>query len=111
MQADREKITLNGNGYTNYTKDLKQKYGVGLGRVVDHVTMYQSGNFYRTLELYINQKNIFVRSPAPYAADLLKRTTGKVFGLTPENKEEYSFGAFLNNLRPKITDILKLNFV
>lgn len=91
--------------------DLKQKYGVGLGRVVDHITLYQSGNLYRTLELYIDQKNIFVRSPAPYADKLIQRTTDKVFGLTPENKEEYAFGAFLNNLKPKVSDILKLDFV
>lgn len=111
LQADKKPITLEGRHYTAYTMDLKLKYGIGLGKVVSHITMYQSGNFYNTLELYIDQKNIFVRSPVPYAVDLIKRTTSKVFGLTPEHKEEYAFGAFLNNLKPKVSEILKLDFV
>jgi hypothetical protein len=110
MQSNEEAITLDGRDYTPRTKDLKLKYGVGLGRVVEHVTLYSTGSFYKTLELYIDQKNIFVRSPVPYAPDLIKRTTSKIFGLTPENKKEYAFGAFLTNLKPKISEILKLNF-
>jgi len=111
LRSDGKDITLDGRGYTARTKDLKAKFGVGIGRITDFVTLYQTGTLYKTLELYTDQGFVFVKSPLPYAADLLKRTGEYVFGLTNENKTEYAFGAFLTNLKPKVIEIMKLNFV
>ena len=105
-----EAITLNGHGYTPYTMDLKSKYGVGLGAVTDHVTLFQTGELYRTLRLDIENGNVIVSSPVPYEPELFART-GDVSGLQPANLEDYTHGPLINNMKPKITAVVKLDFV
>jgi hypothetical protein len=94
-QDGKEKeILLDGNPYTAYTKDLKAKYGVGLGKVTDRVTLYQTGAMYKTADLNVNNENINVTFDTEYSSELLQRT-GDITGLNDSNREVYINGGFI----------------
>lgn len=89
-------------GYTPFTKDLKEKYGKGLGAVTDHVTFYQSGNLYRELFATVNKEEFTIESKVPYFGELIQRTGDEAMGLAEESKERFAE----NILLPKFNDVL-----
>ena len=66
-------ITLNGRGYSPYTVTLKQLYGVGLGRVTDRVTNYQTGALYNNLYATVQNGEFELKSNVPYFDELMQR--------------------------------------
>lgn len=74
VDGNKEPTTLDGNGYTPYTKDMKEKYGEGLGAVTDMVTGYMTGELYSTMEVVTDENTFTMESPVEYFPALLERT-------------------------------------
>lgn len=106
-----ERISLDGDPfYSPFTVRYKKEHGSGLGAVTDRVTMYMTGSMYGSADLELKENNLNVTFGVPYAADLIERTTDKVFGLTNDNMGTYR-GVFMNTFKPKVIEITKLDFV
>ena len=104
-------IALNGEGYTPYTKDLKVKFGVGLGKVTDRVTLYQTGQLYSQLKLDVQSGLVKITSDVPYWTDLESRTGQIIEGLTPDHLGEYKKQMVGPVYKAKIKDVTKLEFI
>lgn len=80
---------LFGFGYSPVTIRLKKKYGVGLGRVTDHVTLFQTGALYREIFATITRVEFKLSSRVPYFTGLMLRT-GDVTGLNLEMRTKFA---------------------
>jgi hypothetical protein len=87
---NNEPITLNGNGYNPFYADKKRKYGEGLGRVTDRVTLFLTGELYHELFASMKGKKVMFSSRVPYYKELISRT-GDVTGLNTENAKDFAF--------------------
>ena len=106
--SQKQATTLNGNGYTAYTKDLKQKYGKGLGAVVDRVTLYQTGKMYKSADLDVKGEVINVTFNTEYSSDLMKRTGDVIIGLNDDNRADYINGPFFQAFKNLFENKTKL---
>lgn len=83
-----EPITINGNyGYSNYTVEVKERYGEGLGKVTDRVTLYMTGLFYELIEIQINETSFDITSGVPYYQDIIQMSGKSVMELSPISAE------------------------
>lgn len=96
-----EPTTLDGSGYTPYTMDLKQKYGKGLGSVVDRVTGYNTGELYRTLEAAISNGQFTLSSPVEYFGALVGRTGAQWVELNEETRLDFAENITLPQTRKR----------
>lgn len=100
-------ITLDGK--TNYSKDyekLKLRSGVGIGALVDRITLYKSGDFYKSLSLSVRGNDIYIYSGLYYIGYVTKRTANDPLGIGGEYKAEYVNGPFAESLIGKIIEQL-----
>lgn len=63
-----------GDFYADRTVLEKTRYGTGLGREVDRVTNYMTGNFYMSLEVEVEENDFIFTSTVPYFEDILTRS-------------------------------------
>jgi hypothetical protein len=110
LDKEGNAITLDGAGYSPYTKDLKEKYGQGIGAITDHVTLYQTGVMYQSETLGVSNRFINLHFNTPYSDEVIARTGDQVLGLNADSRNEYISGFFLPALRPKVVDIMKIEF-
>lgn len=110
VDKNGDPITLDGHGYTPYTKDLKEKYGSGIGAITDHVTLYMTGAMYKSEALGVTGNDIALNFNTEYSDEVLERTGDTVLGLNADSREDYIHGPFVEALRQKIVDILKVPF-
>lgn len=106
-----EEILLEGNGYAFGTVVFKRLFGRGLGAVIDHVTLFQTGELYRQTFAEINMDKVTFSSRVPYWAELIQRT-GDVTGINKENAREFANGfvlPFVNNQLKKQTGLIITN--
>lgn len=92
--AENNPITLEGNGYNPFYADKKRKYGVGLGRVTDRVTLFLTGALYKETFASIASSKVTFSSRVPYWPELLRRT-GDVTGLNEENRKDFAYSFLL----------------
>ena len=111
IDKNGDAITLDGHGYTPFTKDIKSKYGSGIGAITDHVTLYMTGTMYKSETLGVQGDDIKLAFNTPYSDELLARTGDQVLGLNSESREAYINGPFIRSLKPKVTEITKLEWV
>lgn len=75
--------------YAPFTIEQKKKYGIGLGRVTDHVTAYMTGETYKLLQAKVNAGKFTIVANT-YKYGLLEQHYGlKLFGLTRESRIEF----------------------
>jgi hypothetical protein len=90
-----EATSLDGfPGYQPATIYHKIHYGVGLGAVVDYVTLYDTGKMHESADIVIDNDQINVIFNVDYAQEVLARTTDIILGLDDENKSAYINGEF-----------------
>lgn len=111
IDKNGEPITLSGHGYTPFTKDFKERYGSGIGAITDHVTLYMTGVMYESESLGVSGRDINLGFNTDYSDEVLSRTGDQVLGLSPDSRDEYIRGPFIEALRPKITAIMKIPFI
>jgi hypothetical protein len=111
VDKNGDSITLDGNGYTPYTKDLKEKYGQGIGAITDHVTLYMTGAMYKSETLGVQGRDILLNFNTDYSDELLGRTGDTVLGLNADSREDYIHGPFISALKPQIEAIMKIPFI
>ena len=105
-------IELDGKPfYTPYTMELKNKFGSGIGKITSWVTLYQSGAMYRSMSLSVNNASIDVQFNTAYSTSIVERTGETIFGLNSDNRQEYIRSYFLDVLRHKVVNIMKIEFV
>lgn len=111
LDKEGNAITLDGNGYTPYTKDLKEKYGQGIGAITDYVTLYQTGTMYKSESLGVSGGYINLRFNTPYSDKVLSRTGDQVLGLDANSRDEFIIGFFKPGIKIKVIDIMKIGFI
>ena len=90
-----ESTKLDGNPfYQPSTIYQKTHYGVGLGAVVDYVTLYDTGAMHQSADIKVENDQINVIFNVDYADAVLQRTTDIILGLNDDNKSEYINGPF-----------------
>lgn len=92
--AEGEPILLEGNGYNPFYADKKRKYGIGLGRVTDRVTLFLTGALYKETFASITSGKVLFSSRVPYWPELISRT-GDVTGLNEENRKDFAYSFLL----------------
>lgn len=110
LNKDQTSISLDGSGYSPLTIRYKKDLGIGLGAVTDRVTMYMTGESYRTMDMTVDGNDINVFFTTPQAAKLRERTTDAPWGIGGEYRTDY-LGVLLSEVKRVITDKTKLQFV
>lgn len=111
VDKNGDPITLDGHGYTPFTKDLKEKYGSGIGAITDHVTLYMTSAMYKSESLGVQGRDIALSFNTAYSDEILARTGDEVLGLNVDSREDYIHGPFIAALRPKVEAIMKIPFI
>lgn len=91
-----------GGGYRPFTIEKKRTEGFGLGAVTNRITLFQTGELYRSLFATITSSKFFLSSDVFYFKKLMKRT-GDVTGL--DHDERLKFAE--TYVRPGIKEVLK----
>ena len=103
------KTTLDGSDfYRPSTVRRKKKYGVGLGSVTDHITLYDSGQMHRSESLTVDGGKIVTDFNTDYSEFVLARTGTDVLALNPENKATYIFGDMFQAVKNQVEEITQL---
>lgn len=76
--------------YRPLTKFIKQTQGIGLGAVTDRVTFFMTGQLYKSLFAKITKETFAFESPLPTYGKMLERIGEENFGLSPEQKKEFT---------------------
>lgn len=106
LQASQLAQGVNSKGqqinpqYRPFTVEQKLKYGVGLGRVVDRVTFFSSGDLYRSLSAQIAGTKFKISSPSFKFDKMIKRSGVDVVGLNIESRRDF----IMEVTRPGILD-------
>lgn len=109
LNKDQTPITLDGDGYSPFTKRYKKDFGVGLGAVTDRVTMYMTGKSYETMSLKVEGDDVNVMFTTPQAEKLLARTGEKAFGIGGVYRQDY-LSVMFRKLKEKVEQRTKLSF-
>lgn len=86
-----------------YKKRKKQPY--------DRVTTRDSNEYHSTMQAKAEGDDIKVGSDVEYEQYLDKKYSKKLYGLTPVNNEQYTFGPFWEALKRKLETGTQLDFV
>jgi len=89
VDKDDNEILLEGRGYAFSTIISKRLFGRGLGAVVMHVTLFQTGALYKQLFISIVGSKFSFSSRVSYFGELMMRT-GDVTGINYENRLEFA---------------------
>lgn len=85
--------------YRPFTIQYKQEFGKGLGRVVDRVTFFMTGNLYYSLFARVTKRTYSVESPLPTYDKMLERIGKNNFGLDPQRQIAFRDGITIPRLR------------
>lgn len=72
--------------YRPFTIAYKRQFGEGLGRVVDRVTFFMTGNLYYSLFARVTKRTYSVESPLLTYGKMLERIGKNNFGLDPQRQ-------------------------
>jgi hypothetical protein len=75
--------------YRPFTIQYKQEFGRGLGRVVDRVTFFMTGNLYYSLFARVSKRTFSVESPLPTFDKMIERIGKDNYGLDPQRKAAF----------------------
>jgi hypothetical protein len=89
--------------YSPFTIAYKKQFGVGLGRITDHVTFYQTGELYKSLYAAVNNRQFSIESDNFKFDKAKKRSGEKIVGLNQESKVTFAENITL----PEIKKVLK----
>lgn len=76
--------------YRPLTKELKRKYGSGLGAVTDRVTFFMTGELYGSLKTEVKGQAYQVTSPLSKYGKMKERIGDENYGLDPDQREEFA---------------------
>lgn len=96
--------------YRPYTIEQKRKYGVGLGRVTDHVTYYHTGDLYKSLEAKVTGDEYDITSSSLKFDKMKKRSGERVVGLNKSSKTIFAEEITLPNIKRVFKDKTGLSF-
>jgi hypothetical protein len=91
LDVDGQPVELDGYpGYHPSTILHKERFGVGIGAITEHVTRYQTGTLYSELQVDVDGDEFTITSEVPYWGYLLDRTTEKGTGLDEEMRLRFA---------------------
>lgn len=97
--------TLPGK-YAPFTVDFKNTFGRGYGSIIDHITLFNTGDFHGSFFLDTSKFPVLFDA-SDIKRDMLVSEWGKdIFGLTPQNKDE-----FKEHTKPDIINLMKNGFL
>lgn len=102
VNADNEEL----QPYTFLTEFFKREKG----QPFDRTTLKDTGAFYAGFNIKTSDQFIIFDSTDSKTSDLEQKYGNRIFGLTPENKTVYSFGAFYDNVKRYISQKTGLSF-
>lgn len=86
-----EATTLDGNAnYSPATIYQKQKFGKGLGSVTDRITLFDTGELYRSLQTTVGDGVFETKSDVPYFDEVTARTGEQVTYPDEESRIEFA---------------------
>lgn len=104
---NNEPVTIFGRDtYRPFTIEMKERYGTGLGKVVDVITNYMSGAFYLNLFVETEGTNFNVKSDVPYFEKILERSGNKIMELNQEHLELFTTEVLYPNLQKRFAEHL-----
>jgi hypothetical protein len=71
--------------YTETTVFLKEKFGTGLGKITDNVTLYDTGNFHKSIFAEVFPDEVIIDATDGKLDDLESKYSKDILGLTNEN--------------------------
>lgn len=96
-------------GYAPFTIEKKKK-NTGLAAVTDHVTHFETGELYRSLEGKVQNKEYSIESPSFKLKAVEKRSDTNVVGLTDESKERFAEEITIPGVRKSFKAATGLSF-
>lgn len=81
---------------------LKQKEGVGIGAITEHVTFYMKGDLYRSLFAEIGNGTYQILSLEHTYDKMLERVGVEKFGLSAENRLKFAEEVVIPQFIPKV---------
>jgi len=86
LDGNGNEVTIRGYaGYQPFTIDKKRTSGVGLGRVVEWITNYDTGNFYGNIRPHTDGVKLWFDSNVPYFRDIIAQSGGIIMKLNEHN--------------------------
>jgi hypothetical protein len=79
-----------GYGYRPFTIEQKKLYGIGLGAVTDHITLYGQGNLYDELSTKMDNNTFSTYSPVPYWSTLVNRLNKEATELSEQSRLSFA---------------------
>lgn len=80
------------------------------GQPFDRVTLHDTGKFYDSIAVQVDNDHINISSPVDYSLSLELKYTSKIFGLNAENSKKYNFGPFWSVFKRNVEHITGLKF-
>lgn len=109
IMSNDQPTLLEGMGYQPSTINQKKRFGVGLGSITDRVTLYGTGESYRTADLEVVGDDINVKFTTPYFPEVMQKTSDQIIGLDDENRGEYIEGPFFQAFKEDFQNKTKLD--
>jgi hypothetical protein len=82
---DGNDIALDGRGYSKRTFEIKE----AKGQPTDRVTLKDTGAFYASLQVVVENGALEITGNTDYSAELIERTGESIFGLNQSKKEQF----------------------
>lgn len=104
-------------GITSEGKEITPAYAASTivrkkskGQPYDRVTLRDTGQFYQKLDAYADNNKIYIDSDVDYSKYLAEKYTDKIFGLSKDNKKQFSFGPYWSVLKVRLENVTGLSF-
>ena len=98
-----------GPAYAPYTIEQKQQKS-GLAAVTDHVTYYDTGELYKSLNGEVSNKQYDITSPSFKFEKAKERSGVTVVGLSPESKQRFAEEITIPGVRKVFKEKTGLSF-
>jgi hypothetical protein len=96
--------------YSPFTVEQKQKHGVGLGRITDHVTFYDTGEMYSLMRAEVSGDQYEITNSSFKFDKMKKRSGERVVGLNDSSKRTFAEEITIPNIKKVFKQKTGLNF-
>lgn len=89
--GDDKPVTIFGRDfYADRTIQVKEREGVGLGAVTDHITNYMSGAFFESLKIETEGEVFEANSDVSYFDEIQKRSPDALLEIDEKNRRDFA---------------------
>lgn len=90
LTGDNTPTLLYGSPFYHFSTIFrKEKYGVGIGAITSHITLFMFGDFYSQMTMKISKGKFTIFSNVPYYDKIIERSGESIMRVSAANMESF----------------------